>query len=71
MNTAPDLMMPTMTAATEPIKAAAAPRIKFLPQGFTIDHPDPETGERLMADALGSRVAKRWTAFSGNWSKPA
>lgn len=53
MNTAPDLAMPTMTAATEPIKAAAAPRIKFLPQGFTIDHPDPETGERLMADALG------------------
>ena len=45
--------MPTTTAATKPIKAAAVPRIKFVPQGFAIDHPDPETGEQLMANALG------------------
>jgi hypothetical protein len=40
-------------AATEPAQAARAPRIKLLPQGCAIDHPDPELGEQLMADALG------------------
>jgi len=40
-------------AATDQTKAAAVPRIKLLPHGFCIDHPDPELGERLMADALG------------------
>src|SRR5258708_1070294 len=53
MNTAPDLTMPTTIAATDPAKAAAAPRIKLLSHGFSIDHPDPELGEQLMADALG------------------
>lgn len=53
MNTAPDLTMPTAIAATDPAKTAAAPRIKFSSQGFAIDHPDPEIGEALMADALG------------------
>jgi hypothetical protein len=54
MNTAPDLAaMPTAIAATDPAHAAAAPRIKLLPHGFAIDHPDPEIGDRLMADALG------------------
>jgi hypothetical protein len=52
MNTAPDLAMPTTIAATDPTKAAA-PRIKLLPHGFSIDHPDPELGEQLMAKALG------------------
>jgi hypothetical protein len=50
MNTAPDLTMPTTIAAT---KAASAPRIKFSSHGFSIDHPDPELGEQLMANALG------------------
>src|SRR6195256_5426696 len=40
-------------AATDQTKAAAAPRIKLLPHGFSIDHPDSELGEQLMADALG------------------
>jgi hypothetical protein len=40
-------------AAADQTKAAAAPRIKLLPHGFCIDHPNPEHGERLMADALG------------------
>jgi hypothetical protein len=53
MNTAPDLTMPTAIAATSPTKAAAAPRIKLSSQGFSIDHPDPELGEQLMANALG------------------
>ena len=53
MNTAPDLTTSTTTAATDPTKAAAAPRIKLLSHGFAIDHPDPELGEQLMANALG------------------
>ena len=53
MNTAPDLAMTTAITATDQTQAAAAPRIKFSPHGFSIDHPDPELGERLMADALG------------------
>lgn len=53
MNTAPDLTMPTAIAATDQTKAAAAPRIKLSSHGFSIDHPDPELGEQLMANALG------------------
>jgi hypothetical protein len=53
MNTAPDAAMTTAIAATGQTKAAAAPRIKLLSHGFSIDHPDPELGEQLMADALG------------------
>jgi hypothetical protein len=53
MNTAPDLAMPTAIAATHPTQPVAAPRVKLLPQGFAIDHPDQELGERLMASALG------------------
>jgi hypothetical protein len=53
MNTAPDLTTSTTTAATDPTRAAAAPRIKLLSHGFSIDHPDAEIGERLMIDAMG------------------
>jgi hypothetical protein len=53
MNTAPDLTMPTATAATDPTKAATAPRIRLSSHGFSIDHADPELGEQLMASALG------------------
>ena len=53
MNTAPDLALPAMIAATDPAKAAVAPRIKLQPHGFSIDHPDPELGDQLMANALG------------------
>jgi hypothetical protein len=53
MNTAPDGTISTAIAATDQTKAAATPRIKLLSHGFSIDHPDPELGERLMADALG------------------
>jgi hypothetical protein len=51
VKTAPDTT--TAIAATGPIKTAAVPRIKLLPGGFCIDHPDPEHGEQLMADTLG------------------
>jgi len=54
MNTAPDLAaMPTTITATDATNASAAPRIKLLSHGFSIDHPDPEIGDQLMADALG------------------
>jgi hypothetical protein len=53
VNTVPDLNKTTPAAATGQTKAAAAPRIKLLPDGFAIDHPDPDLGEQLMADTLG------------------
>src|SRR5216684_6394836 len=40
-------------AATGRTKAAAALRLKLSSHGFSIDHPDSELGEQLMADALG------------------
>ena len=54
MNTAPDLAMPTTIAATDPAEAAEAPRIRLSSHGFSIEHPDPELGEQLMASALGT-----------------
>jgi hypothetical protein len=53
MDTASDPTISTAIAATDQTKAAAAPRIKLLSHGFSIDHPDPELGEQLMANALG------------------
>jgi hypothetical protein len=58
VNTDPDRNKATALTATgqtkaAAAKAAAAPRIKLLSDGFCIDHPDPELGEQLMADALG------------------
>ncbi len=53
MDTPPDPTLATAIAATDHTKAAAAPRIKLLSHGFSIDHPDPELGEQLMANALG------------------
>ena len=45
--------MPTTIAATDEAKPSAPPRIKLLSHGFSIDHPDQELGEQLMANALG------------------
>jgi hypothetical protein len=53
VNTVPDLNKATALAATGQTRVAAAPRIKLLSRGYSIDHPDPELGEQLMADALG------------------
>ncbi|MGX1105125.1 MULTISPECIES: hypothetical protein [Bradyrhizobium] len=53
MTPAPEITVPTMAAATGSTQAAAAPRIKFSSHGFRIDHPDPELGAQLMANALG------------------
>ena len=54
MNTVPDLNKTTAITATARTKTAATPRIKLSSHGFAIDHPDPEAGEQLMAEALGA-----------------
>ena len=57
MTTLPDLTKTAASVATTQAKTAAAPatapRIKLTSRGFCIDHPDPELGERLMADTFG------------------
>jgi len=53
MKTVPDPNTTTAIAVTGQARAAAAVRIKLSPQGFSIDHPDPELGEALMAEAFG------------------
>ena len=53
MNTIADPDKPTAVAAPARTRAATTPRIKLTSRGFAIDHPDPELGERLMADTLG------------------
>jgi len=59
VNTVADLNKATAIAAAGQTKAAAAPRVKLLSHGFSIDHPDSELGEQLMADALGARWRTR------------
>jgi len=44
----------TTPIATPGPTATVMPQIKFSPEGFCIDHPDPELGDQLMADALGA-----------------
>jgi hypothetical protein len=53
MNTAPDHTMTTTPAEAGPAATPTAPRIKLMSHGFVIDHPDPELGDQLMANALG------------------
>jgi hypothetical protein len=53
VNPVPDFNNATAIAATGQTRAVAAPRIKLSSRGYTIDHPDPELGEALMANALG------------------
>ena len=51
MNTPPEINKTAAIAVTG--QTAVAPRIKLLPNGIAIDHPDPELGEQLMAETLG------------------
>jgi hypothetical protein len=54
MDANPDPNNATAIAATGQTRAAAAAvQVKISPQGYFIDHPDPQLGEALMADALG------------------
>jgi hypothetical protein len=62
MNTAPSLTKEKAIAATNRTGAAATARIKLLSHGFSIDHPDPELGEQLMAEALGLPIGTRCMA---------
>ncbi len=41
-------------AAPGPTAPTPGPQVKITPEGFSIDHPDPALGDRLMADALGA-----------------
>ena len=67
MSTAPDLTMSTMIAATDQTKAAAAPRIKLLSHGFSIDHQTLKSANNSWQTHWGSPIAKRCMASSGNW----
>jgi hypothetical protein len=51
MQTAP--VSVTSAAPAPPDRREATPRIKISRRGVSIDHPDQDTGERLMAAALG------------------
>ena len=53
MTTVPDLTKPTALTASGRTRTPAAPRLKLSSGVYAIDHPDPELGEQLMADALG------------------
>ena len=67
MNTVPDLNKTAANAATGQTKAAAAPRLKLSSRGFSIDHPDPELGEPLMADTLGVADRDAMHGILDNW----
>jgi len=53
MDTELDLDTPAASAAAGPTLSATAVGIQLTPQGFRLDHPDLEAGERLMAGILG------------------
>jgi hypothetical protein len=67
MNAIPDLNKTMAIAASGQTRAAAAPRLKLSSRGYSIDHPDPELGERLMADALGIADRDAMHGICGNW----
>ncbi|WGD50029.1 hypothetical protein QA641_30950 [Bradyrhizobium sp. CB1650] len=54
MTTAPTRTRTTPMAANDRNGLAASPRIKLYKRRIAIDHPDPQAGERLLADALGA-----------------
>ena len=53
MNSIPYLDETTAIATPAQTKSAATVRLKLSSRGFSIDHPDPDLGEQLMAEALG------------------
>lgn len=53
MNTVTDLDKPTAAAAPAQTRTATTPRLRLSSGGYAIDHPDPELGERMMAEAFG------------------
>lgn len=53
MTTAPDLPTTSPVAANDRSGSIASPRIRLYKRRIAIKHPDPQAGERLLADALG------------------
>ena len=41
-------------AARDRVALVASPKVKLRRRGILIDHPDPQAGERLLAEALGA-----------------
>ncbi|WP_314949309.1 hypothetical protein [Bradyrhizobium cosmicum] len=54
MTTAPERHIALPLAANDRSSPAATPRIKLYKRRIAINHPDPEAGERLLAEALGA-----------------
>lgn len=54
MTTAPDLPTTSPVAANDRSGSIASPRIRLYKRRIAIKHPDPQAGERLLADALGA-----------------
>jgi len=54
MTTAPNLHPTSPLAANDRSGLAASPRVKLYKRGIAIRHPDPQAGERLLAEALGA-----------------
>lgn len=54
MTTAPDLPTTSPAAANDRSGFIASPRVRLYKRGIVIKHPDPQAGERLLADALGA-----------------
>ncbi|MFT4116153.1 hypothetical protein [Bradyrhizobium sp.] len=54
MTTSPTRTDSTPMAANHRGGSAASPRIKLYKRRIAIDHPDPQAGERLLAEALGA-----------------
>jgi len=53
MDTILDLDTPPAIAAAGPTRSPTAVEVLLTPEGFRLDHPDPEAGEKLMAKTLG------------------
>lgn len=54
MTTAPDLPTTSPAAANDRSGFIASPRVRLYKRRIAIKHPDPQAGERLLADALGA-----------------
>ncbi|WP_225112709.1 MULTISPECIES: hypothetical protein [unclassified Bradyrhizobium] len=54
MTTALERHIPSPLAASDRSVPAATPRVKLYKRRIAISHPDPQAGERLLAEALGA-----------------
>jgi len=54
MTTAPSLHITSKLATNDRSVPAASPRVKLYKRRIAISHPDPQAGERLLAETLGA-----------------